>query len=184
MNEKEIIRLAQELAKNPQNLLDAAKSLNVGYVKLLIEAGADVNDEIFIEVVNRCRNEYGVLFINERKEEIFQLLLNAGANVNAQNGELLMITLKHGPFIDIEKVIELGADVNVRNGVSLLVAVKEMAFDLVHMLLEAGADVTLQGSNLIKAASKVEWANEEKKDKMIDLLVNELTRKKEDKEDK
>ena len=181
MNQKEIIRLAQELAQDSSNLLYAVKEEKVGYVKLLLAAGADVNaldGNIFIEAV-KGYVKYGYDY--KRTEEIFKLLLKAGADVNVQDGSPLIMTIEYGTCGQLQELIKAGADVNIRNGEPLLCAVTRSAFidlEKVQMLIEAGADITAQGAKLLKGAARSEFQS----DKVLDFLINELIGKKESKE--
>jgi ankyrin repeat protein len=81
--------------------------------------------------------------------EIASLLIDAGANIDAQNrqGETpLMIAIQNGFDKKYEMVvllIEAGADVNIRNGSALAIAFQRAQWDIVSRLLEAGADPQL-----------------------------------------
>lgn len=180
MNKKEIIRLAQELAQDPSNLLEAVKEEKVEYVKLLLAAGADVNalnGDIFVEAVEG----YAIYSYSnsKRKEEIFKLLLNAGADVNVQDGRPLIEIVRKGNCKQLRELIEAGADVNARNGKILLYAVKNESLEKIRILIEAGADITAQSAKLLKAAARRESRNND----VLDFLINELIGKKESKED-
>lgn len=98
-------------------LLEAVSSGNPETVKVLLDAGANVN-------VSMCRYGYGRTPLHEAAEfskpEIVEILLKAGADVNARdrNGYTpLRLTSRFGHPADADTariLIKAGADVNAR----------------------------------------------------------------------
>jgi ankyrin repeat protein len=126
-------------------------------VKLLIDAGADVN---------KLAGEYGTALqaaaVGDTDEpsalEAVQILIRAGANVNLVGGghgtALQAAVFSNWPKI-VEELIDAGADVNLvggEYGTALRAAVhswnyssEESRIAIVQMLIRAGADVNLKG---------------------------------------
>lgn len=76
-------------------------------VKMLIDAGADVNDN------NGDSSPLEIAF-NNKHSNIFRILLNAGADVNhIIERQSFQITTYRNSFNDIAEGIEAGAYVNV-----------------------------------------------------------------------
>jgi ankyrin repeat protein len=124
-------------------------------VKLLLEAGADVNKYFILNSASR----YG-------HEAVINMLIEAGADINAYDSSYYSST----PIIDaaygnnesaVKILIKAGADVNAqtkKNGKTALIeAANRGNIKIVKMLLEVGADVNLklqnEGTALIEAAN-------------------------------
>jgi hypothetical protein len=95
--------------------------------------------------------------------ETVRILLENGANVNAQGGEYgnaLHVASRGGHLEVIEILLERGADINSQGGTygnALQAASKGGHLEVVEMLLERGANINAQGGrygNALQAASK------------------------------
>ena len=73
--------------------------------------------------------------------EIVQLLLQAGANVNANNDSALISASANGHTEVVRLLLQAGADVHARDGEPLTRASRTTNIDIVQLLLEAGADI-------------------------------------------
>ena len=123
-------------------LMIASQKGNDNIVRMLIEAGADVNG---------AHTELGnvplVYAIYYDKDSVVHALLEAGANVNAatnKGGTLLMVASQKGNDSIVRALLGAGADVNAKNtkGESPLTLAADMSNDnIVDMLISAGADV-------------------------------------------
>jgi ankyrin repeat protein len=108
-------------------------------VKLLIEAGADVNLQ--------DKDGYTALMCASeiRYTESVGLLLEAGADVNVQDSSgytALMVASEYGCIGVAKLLLEAGADVNVRDNygyTALELAKRNGVWDIVKLLREAGA---------------------------------------------
>jgi len=92
-------------------LIYAIESNRLDIIKLLIDAGADINIEV--------GNNTALMNASERgRIEIVKFLINAGANVNLQtnnNWTALMIASWTGYIEIVKLLIEAGANVNLQN---------------------------------------------------------------------
>lgn len=125
-------------------------------VKLLIEAGADVNAK------NGRKWTPLVCIILDRKNHLYsyhlsksvKLLIDAGANPNEHGSEpLLHIAIKEDVDTSIAStLINAGADLNVQDDYTKNTALHYAVLNknsktYVQMLIEAGADITLRNRN-------------------------------------
>ncbi|KAK4243683.1 DNA methylase, N-6 adenine-specific, conserved site [Corynascus novoguineensis] len=91
------------------------------------------------------------LLIGQGVDRIIQLLLNKGADVNAQGGQFgtaLQAAVYTGATEIIQLLLNKGADVNAQGGqfgTALQAAVYEGKIEIVQLLLDVGADVNAQG---------------------------------------
>lgn len=76
-----------------------------------------------------------------RQKLIAEILIIAGANVNAQDAYPLRRAVQDGDLTAVKMLLQHGAEPNVRNGWCLKTAIYEQRTDLVRILLEAGAQV-------------------------------------------
>ncbi|KAJ6492774.1 ankyrin repeat-containing domain protein [Mycena vitilis] len=83
--------------------------------------------------------------------QMVKLLIDAGADVNASNGEALRIASKGGNKEIVKLLIEGGANVEANDGGALSVASEE---DIVRLLVEAGADTNANSGAALKAAAR------------------------------
>jgi hypothetical protein len=136
-------------------------------VKVLIEAGADVNKP----------GAYGQSLVMNavNHPEIVKLLIDAHADVNIPNDYKLAplaVAAEQGQLETVKMLIAAGANVKHRDpsgGSALMVAVLRGYKDEVRVLIDAGADVARDKKDLLEMA----------KDKPeIKAMIEEATRKK------
>jgi hypothetical protein len=139
--------------QNGQTLLmRAAKSGNLGLLKALIGAGAqvDVADSMGFTALHLTLSNPPPEF-----EEAFNLLIEAGSdvNTNAKNmGTPLFTAVKRGLIWEAQSLLQAGASVDSvgeRDGsleprIPLLNAVKKGDINMVRLLLKFGADVNVR----------------------------------------
>ena len=152
------------------------------FVKYLIEAGANVN---VADPGVEPALMYAVRMYKQGQEKCVDILLKAGADVNARycpspdgTGEpttILLEIARHGRYIVhriLSAVLKTGADVNVGNNgeFPLHAAIDhERDFEFIELLVDAGADVNLKdGTGATPLHTTVKLL--EKKDTILLLL--------------
>jgi ankyrin repeat protein len=147
-SEKGYLKIVKLLLENGANvndqyaLLTAIKNNYLEITKLLIENGADVN----------ANNGAALAGASQRGHlEIVKLLLSptVGADVNASKALAVASDLEIVKFL-----IENGADVNANNGVALDYASRNGNLEIVKFLLENGADVNANNGAALAGASQ------------------------------
>ncbi|THU94543.1 ankyrin [Dendrothele bispora CBS 962.96] len=115
---------------------------NEGIVKLLVDAGADVNAQGGFYANALQAAVYG------KNEEIVKLLVDAGADVNVQGGKygnaLQAAAAGTGSEAIVKILLGAGADVNAQGGQygnALQAAASAGNETMMQLLLEAGADI-------------------------------------------
>jgi hypothetical protein len=148
-------------------LTEAVERGNPAMVKLLIDAGANVN--------KRDRSGGPLVMLATEKPEIMKLLIAAHADVNIANNykvDALAEAAEQGHDDVVKMLLAAGAKVNHRNpygGTALSVAVLRGYKDVVKTLIDAGADVQRDRKDLLELA----------KDKPeIRAMIEEATKKK------
>lgn len=130
-------------------------------VKMLLEAGADVND---IETISGST----ALIYSVRNPKIVKILLEGNASVNTTNKSgmtALLYSAHDGNLEVVNLLLQAGADVNiadVQGMTPLALAVHFGPLSVVKRLVEAGADVNAkdkEGNTALKLAQKT--GNEE-----------------------
>ncbi len=95
---------------NETALLLAAKFADAEMVRLLLDAGAEID----------ARDDWGrtALFVTSVTSEVFEVLLDAGANIHARDKEghtiLMRKVSESASLSDVEKLLQLGVDPSVR----------------------------------------------------------------------
>ena len=121
-------------------LMTAAYNNNPEAVKILLDAGADVNA--------RAPDGDTVLIVaasNNRNPQVMKILLEAGAEVNAlgEGGMTALMWASHNPET-IKVLLDGGADVNIhnKNGRTALMhtAMFNKNLETINLLIAAGAD--------------------------------------------
>lgn len=119
-------------------------TLNVAYVQKLLDYGANI-----------CGSESAALYLACRSGslDMVQLLLDSGANVDAQRGPLG--TALHAACFDnhgsvVKLLLQRGASINTPNvkyesALQAAAASQDPSEQVIDVLLEAGADVNFQG---------------------------------------
>ena len=125
----------------------AVSSSNVANIKLLLDAGADIESKDDSDRTPLC------LAACRDNMDIANLLINAGADVNSKDNND-RTPLRWAACIDNINIVKLllnaGADVNSKdnnNRTPLLEAVQNNNMDIVKLLLDAGADVNSKDNN-------------------------------------
>ena len=148
-------------------------SPNLDVVELLLEAGAEVTDEALMSAI---RSNY---------VKIVRALLQAGADVNAQEGDPLRLAcnVPYNGHEMMELLLQAGADVNAKNksGYTALMEVSGSVrsnVDKVKLLLESGADVNAKDARgetaLVKAAYWLHKVGEDAKDESHQQKIPDL----------
>lgn len=145
-------------AQSPSDLLSASLNGDIGQVKSLLSAGADVN-------AKRTDGLTALLAAAGRGHtEVVKLLLAARADVNATRSNdgvtALMIASQNDHFEAVRLLLSAGPDVNARDRdgmTSLYMAAQDGHVPIVDLLLSAGADVQARrndGATALMAASQ------------------------------
>jgi ankyrin repeat protein len=141
-----------------QSLLRKAVSEgNIEIVKLLLKAGAKVNNNYSSHHHASLETPLRAAFRNGN-QELVRLLLNAGAEINApgtsfEGGKTtLQMAAAHGHVDLVRQLLGSGADVNAPAAgfggrTALQAAADHGDYDLVKLLLVAGADVNAPAAN-------------------------------------
>ena len=127
----------------------AAQQGHLEVVRLLIEAGADMNAK------DAQYHEDTALLVAARGGhlEVVRLLVEAGADMNAANARgatALLVAAQQGHLEVVRLLIEAGADVNVANAdgeTALLDQAARGHLEEVRLLLKAGADMNAKDAD-------------------------------------
>ena len=146
-------------------LMSSSLYANIDNLKILIDAGADVNariPELGVSVLMRASTS---MYANP---ETLKLLIKAGADVRARTlrGDTSLMFAATNPYPEnIKTLLKAGADINARNlqgSTPLMFAAKFGTSENVKVLLEAGAD-TVFTRNDGKTAWNLAQENDELK---------------------
>lgn len=124
-----------------RSFLDACYRGDLNCVKMLVDAGADVNLPDSCGTGPLVRS---IVSIHDT-DEVVKFLIACGANVNASEGESwapLEAAVRENAADIVRLLLDAGAEPNVREvalGLPLELAMKSKKFNLVGMLLNAGA---------------------------------------------
>jgi len=148
-------------------LMHAAAFGNFQTLKLLLDAGADVN----------AHNDFNAtaLLWAARDPDKAQLLIERGANVNVQSKQgrtpLMIASLRRGGSAIVGLMLAKGADVNLkdsRNLTALALAASAGDAETVNLLLAKGADPNIPSRT---GATAINRAADAKQAKMLRLLL-------------
>lgn len=139
-------------------LFYAVNNNNYELAKFLVEKGADVNK-------NEPRGTILMNAAGSGNEQLFDLVLNAGATLNNQDAKFGMNELSYAVIGAnkkiVEKLIEKGVKIDVPDNAGktpLILATEQGNIDLVDLLLAKGASPTLRDKEnediLVKAIKK------------------------------
>ena len=136
---------AKEEKSGATPLTLAARFGKIGVLRMLIDAGADVN----LKGLNHETPIAHVFMFGRRSYKCARLLLNAGANINDKTTKdvtILMHAIGAERVEDIKFLLENGADPNVVSYSSgpLVMAIKKDMYSVVNLLLEHNADPNKQ----------------------------------------
>ncbi len=138
--------------KNINEIL-CIKNNYIKILELLIDHGASVND-VYSDVDIIYLNEYDTTLLEIACEndqfEIASLLLENGANVNANNGSALYQSCFHASVDMVKWLLDHGADVN--DCLALDRACMNGDSEMVELLLEHGADVNAHDNVALQSA--------------------------------
>ncbi len=139
------VNVLGSLKRFPSRVVADQKHNPKEFVRLLLDAGADVNaQDSFYRTALQGAAYQG-------HSETVRLLLNAGADVNLRSiiyGTALHAAASQGHDETVRLLLNAGADVNVRGGLhttDLRLAASRGHNETVRLLLNAGADVNYQG---------------------------------------
>jgi len=109
-----------------------------------VEAGANISECISNKLfLKACRKGY---------TGIAKILLEYGANINAENGKPLCEACTCGNMELVKLLISCGANVNAENGTPLCEASSKGHLELVELLLNNGAEINCNNSEALKCA--------------------------------
>ena len=110
----------------------------------------------------------------ENNERILQLLINAGADVNAQNANPVMVAAQDGCAANLKILLKNGASMNktgFEGDTALMAATRKGHTEVVAMLLNHGALVLVKDKC---GRSALIWAAECQQYAICDLLVERM----------
>ena len=139
-------------------LMVAVDNNSIDVVKLLIDAGADVNAKSDIE----DEGSGFTALMKASSKDVLKILIDAGADVNAKDdideikdATFLMFAVEDGAVDIVKILLDSGADVNAKFSnddaeiseiTPLMSAAVGDSVEAVKMLIDAGADVTAKSS--------------------------------------
>jgi len=137
----------QKSNQNPERLFKAIAQNDLTQIKLLIEAGVNVNLPLICSTTHLKQSPLEVA-IAYRNIEIVKMLLAAGAYLHGFLLDIaLNIALDENSSELLEAVIAANIDVNLRFGededTALMVAASAGAINIVKLLVEAGSNINL-----------------------------------------
>jgi len=173
-SDKDIIRDLSNLTQEEKDerLIDASRNGRLEEVKMLIEAGADINTKNEWEDTSLMFASYHGYI------DLVKLLIEAGADINAKNNygsTALIYASAHNHKEIVKLLLEAGADIDNKNkygNTSLILASKNDNKEIVDLLKNYGAKLIKENiGNILKPKSKED----------INNYINQLTQKEKDK---
>jgi len=132
------------------------------FVKLLVEAGADV----------RVNDSYAlILAVSHSGANVVEYLIEAGVDINTQNNTAIITTIGDENLEILECLLKHGADIHFNNDYPLLLAIHYEYYDVVELLLENGANLAADTQRFLKTA------RDNFNQPIIDLLISELNKR-------
>jgi ankyrin repeat protein len=167
-----------EVGYGPTILESAVYIGNKQIVKVLLDAGADVNHPASL----RWGHTSLQIAVKEGDIQLVDMLLDAGADVNQPASRVggqtaLQIAVQEGNVQLVNILLDAGADVNQepakdRGATALQFAAIQGYIGIAHKLLDRGADVNAAKS-IYHGRSALEGAAEHGRIDMLQLLLNE-----------
>lgn len=158
-------------------LIYAADNGNVHIVNLLLENGADVNDD------DNGGNTPLMIASERGHPETVKLLIESGASMNAQDKykrTALMKASESGRLEVVTTLLKKGADVNAKdkwNKTAIFHAIDQGHENVVPILLENNIDLTVKNKKNLTA---LEYAKDEEYDDMVKLIEDHIKEKKQE----
>ncbi len=158
-----------------QALARAVCSRNVHNISILLARGANPSGRL------RTNSPFLLIAVRARQYEIAQLLLDAGADVNARDPAsgvpAIWFTAYNNDLMMLQILLDHGADTNacgITQHTTLMEAARAGNAEMVRILLAHGADASKRDLNNWTARS---WAENKHKEEIVKLLVEHRTLK-------
>ena len=133
--EKVLSRARWDTVQHHLDMSHATSSGHVSCVELLVQAGAEVNNEVLHITAKRGN------------DKCLQIFIRAGADVNSIEGAAAVENAAEGGHDKcLDLLLQAGANVNGDKGARALLRTAECGYDkCVNLLLNAGADANTEG---------------------------------------
>ncbi|XP_057341762.1 ankyrin-1-like [Microplitis mediator] len=156
----------EKFMKTPLGI--ACECRNFGLVKILVNAGADVN-----KISNKAMPLYWA--VGKQNYQIVKYLIdcNAHVNINYRGTSLLYHAVESGTIEIVELLLKNGAEVNAINDsgdTALTAAVKNNNLELMKILINAGSQVNLMNYRIY---SPLHWAVERRNYSTTQYLIEQ-----------
>ncbi|KAJ3087402.1 hypothetical protein HK102_011180 [Quaeritorhiza haematococci] len=141
-------------------------------VKIFLDKGANPKGnplfliDVFPSLCDKSAN--GSMHVYGEAIGILRLLTNAGADLNANDGQLLINACAAGHLDLVQTLVFQGVNANARNGQALVVAAKGGHVEVVMALLKAGVNVqdSLKDSDVIAVLNRYQTVLNVLKDRL------------------
>lgn len=141
---KELREEQKSVASVKNCLIIAVKNEEVGFVRTCL----NLLDKANIPPIAL------IFALEKRNYTISKMLLQAGANVHAEDDYALKFASKNGHYKVVQLLLEAGANVHAEDDYALIRAVVYGHYKVVQLLLKAGANVHAQYDYALEFASK------------------------------